>query len=521
MTSTKKKNGVGMGMLMLLSILILLLIAPIASTSHVKQTDSRLVGAKVILSQKGLQYVVDTLLPYITDVMLAMRFSEIDGSSKISLLGNVTYHIDHLQITEMDLTSTHVTLNEPDRIGVEIPTGLISFTANWSYTEVRWPHKADSGHITGSAEIGSLNLTTTLGASEGGKPTIERTSAGLSLSGIKAKISGSGSDAFYQSIIDAALPTIRKVIESEMSSTLPPLVDKLGTEAMSSVPIQENITFNIGFDYSFSDTVKVGDSGMIAALRGEVFANIEGSGHTPGTPGALPDGETSQMVEMYLSDWTLGSISRALWRTSTFTKIHTASDPKTSAVSYLFIADYYKNIAPWLPATFGSDAEVAIVSSAMLTPELKLGVSGFAAYTPTELSFLVRNKTHNQYVLAFTAVSNVTYKGILGVTNSRLVGNVRLAEHSAAALEKPLGLVDNAALADAVKSALELAANHATTVLGKGIPIPGFMGVQLNDSDIIWGDNYVLISTDGTYIPPGNFVRACYEMKKTLLTKQH
>lgn len=496
-----------------------LIATPTVSTSPVKQSEDRLIGSKAVLSQKGVQYVVDTLLPYINDVVLAMWFSEIDGSTKISLLGNVTYHVDHLRITEIDLSSTTVTLESPDRIGVVIPSGHISFACNWSYKEIRWPHKSDGGLLSGSAEIGSFSLATTMGTSESGKPSIERTEASLSLGDVKAKISGSGSDALYQGIIDAALPSICKVIESEMSTTLPPLIDELGSEALSSVPIQENITFDIGFDYSFSDAVKVGNYGMIAALRGEVFANIEGSGHTPGTPSALPDGETSQMVELYLSDWTLASISRALWRTNAFTKIHTLSDAKTSSVSYLFTAKYYKNIAPWLPATYGDDAEIAIVSSAMLTPELKLATAGFAAYTPTELAFLVMDSAKDQYTLAFTAVSNVTYKGTLSVKNGLLVGEVKLADHSAAAVETPLGSVDSEALADAIRGALELAADHASSVLAKGITIPSFIGIQVYDSEIIWGDNYVLISTDGSYTPPGNFIRACYLKKKLLSAK--
>ena len=516
------KQTISMKTVVMAAILVLSVftITPTVSTFRVKDSNGKLVGSKVVLSQKGIQYVVDTLRPYIDDLLLAMWFPEIDGSAKIPLIGNVTYHIDHLHVTETDLTSTTITLDEPDRIGVVIPTGYISFACNWSFKEIRWPHKTDSGLLTGSAEIGTFNLTTTVGTSDWGKPTVERTSAGLTFSNVKATVSGSGSDSLYQGIINTALPTIRKTIETQVSTTLPPLIDQLGSEALSSVPIQENITFDIGFDYSFSDAIKVGPSGMIAALRGEVFANIEGSGHTPGTPSALPNGETSQMIELYLSDWTLASISRALWRTSSFTKIHTLSDPKTASVKYLFTAEYYKTIAPWLPATYGDDAEVAIVSSAIVTPELQIGVNGFAAYTPTELAFLVMDKSTKQYVLAFTAVSNVTYKGTLSVANSKLVGNVQLADHSAAAVETPLGSVDNAALGDAVRSALELAAGHATTVLKKGIPIPGFIGIKLNDSELRWGDNYVLISTDGTYTPPGNFVRACYEKKKMMLAKR-
>ena len=494
--------------------------AAAAAATKGNDSNSRLTGAKAVLSQKGVQYIIDTLLPYMSDLILAMWFPEIDGSTKIPLIGNVTYHISRLQVTELDLASTTVTLAEPDRIGAVIPSGHVSFKCNWTFKEIRWPHKTDGGLLIGSAEIGSFNMTTTMGTSEGGKPTIERTAAGLSLSNVKATVSGSSSDGLYQGIINTALPSIQSTIETQVSSTLPSLVDELGTSTLSTVPIQENLTFDIGFDYSFSDAIKVNSHGAVAALRGEVFANIEGSGHTPGAPGALPSGETTQMVELYLSDWTLASISRALWRTSAFTKIHTLEDPKTAAVKYLFTAGYYASIAPWLPEKYGADAEVAIVSSAVTAPEIRLGSAGFAALTRTELAFLVMDSAAGQYALAFTAASNTTYKGSLKVASSKLVGSVQLAEHSAAAVETPAGSVAGEALEEAVRGALELAAEHASTVLGKGVPVPEFMGIKLSDSELIWGENYVLVSTDGTYTPPGNFVRACYEKKKMMLAKR-
>ena len=523
-----------------------------AQSNKEGSSNDRPIGAKVVLSQQGVQYIVDTLLPYITDVVLATWFPDIDGSSKISLLGNVTYHIDHLHLTSLTLGDSGVVpvvLDTPNRIGTAVRSGQVEFACNWTYREVRWPHKSDSGHLTGVALIDSFNMTTTIGATPAGRPTVEGTAAALALGAVKARVSGSSSDAFYQRIIDAELPKICKQIESGVSDQLPGVIDDLGTAALGSAPIQENITYDIGFDYTFSRPVSVvtinkaaaatttttnnnnnnninkglsnkNVKAIVAPLRFEVFANIEGSGHTPGVPAApLPEGETGQMLEFYLSNWSIASISRALWRTGSFTKVLTRANAP-AALANMFSAGHYAAIAPGLQAAYGADAEVAIVSSAAAPPEVEPLTGGYTATAPAEVAFLVMDSSKATFTVAFVASSNASYKGSLAVKNARIVGDVTLVGHSAAVVETAVGAVDAKALAGEIRSALELGAKHASEVLASGvIPLPSFIGVEFKDAEIRWGQGYALFSSDGSYIPPGNFIRACNAKRRALLSK--
>jgi len=118
---------------------------------------------------------------------------------------------------------------------------------------------------------------------------------------------------------------------------------------------------------------------------------------------------------------------------------------------------------------------------------------------------------------AFSLSGSVTTTGSADIDGSLLIGELSYVYTNFSLSASEIGPFDvtmfdellNLLFAEGIIPAIN-------DVLAKGFPLPSVQGVTFNNANLLWGDRYLLVSTDLTYQPPGTPVSSSSVMKKPI-----
>lgn len=412
-------------------------------------------GAKAVLSQRGFNYLITELMPFVHDLIMGTSFEDLEGRASTPI-GKIDWKLSKLRVLRMDIASTRVTLTPPQSLTVAANGVTAELTCGWHYREVSWPHVSDSGKADITATLNLASLTFVLGVDETGHPTLKTTGCHVKIDHLKIKLSG-GASWLYEIFTSIFVPLLKGRIESTICSKLPAALDALANAQLKTLPVKEPIGYGIGINYALTEAPAVSSHGFVLSTSAEAYALIEGPGRTPGAPVPLPAGETDQMAEIELSEWTLSTVAHATWRAGDLSYLVTKDivPPGTPADAF-FKTDFYAQYAPGLVEKYGTEAPVALAIAVKEPPVVLSGPDGFTVTVPVDVAILPMDNATGQYVEAFVMLETPFCMGKLSTKGENITGEINILNSTTSLVETLVGPVDVAGVWPSISPPLSL-----------------------------------------------------------------
>jgi len=466
-------------------------------------------GMKVVLSDDGINSIKDTLLPYVYDLVGHMMLGDINGTQNVPVVGPISYSVTEIHFPQVLIGKSKVYFDDAgqamDASASEI---ALQVAFRWEYSQQDWPHAHDSGTGIAVDKDGMATIVLSVGYNQTTRiPEIHTSSLTLGLGKLSLKLesqSGSVVSWFEDLFADVIILLLKGSIEKAAAMSAPAMLDAALHNTLVVQPFQQEVMPGIGLDYSFPAKSVVTQHDIALPIAGEFYPYNQQPGTTPGEPSQLPDGSTTnEMIEVYLSEWSLNALGRAAFYGGRLTKTIT-SDVAPPELSDYFVSSYYASMAPGLIDVFGNDAEMAFVVNVEDEPKVTVALYGFDVDVVTRVTLLGKKKDDPAFTKAIVVDSHFQIDGLISTDGDRIVGNLTAATRfDTCLIESTVGTVDMRYYANVIEDLVEAATSHANAVLAQGFPLPSLRGLSIKKPIIVWSaSHYVLLSGDLQYIPP-------------------
>ena len=383
----------------------------------------------------------------------------------------------------------------------------VQVSFSWAFKQKKWPQAQDSGTGLAVDKDGMATIALAITFNQSSHiPQIRTQSITLGLGKLSVKLeshSGSVVSWFEDLFVNLIISLLKKTIEKAAATSLPPLLDKTLDGVLVVQPFQMEVMPGIGLDYSFPAKSVATANNIALPIAGEFYPYNSQPGTTPGEPNALPDATTTgEMIEIYVSEWTINALGRAAFLSGRLTTALTQDKVAPEQRKY-FVSSYYADIAPGLIDQFGNDAEMAIVVNVEEEPNITVADDGYDVEALLRIALLGKKKDDPSFVKAFIVDTMLHLDGLVSTDGELIIGNMTAGEFSAKLVESAVGSVDLDGLKATLDTTIGIAVNYVNKVLATGIPLPSLRGLSVQKPIIRWSSSrYLLLSGDLQYIPP-------------------
>eukprot|EP00697_Spironema_sp_BW2_P012238 gnl/Spiro4/2840_TR1392_c0_g3_i1.p1 gnl/Spiro4/2840_TR1392_c0_g3~~gnl/Spiro4/2840_TR1392_c0_g3_i1.p1 ORF type:complete len:375 (+),score=115.45 gnl/Spiro4/2840_TR1392_c0_g3_i1:222-1346(+) len=368
---------------------------------------------------------------------------------------------------------------------------------DWHYRENSWPHVSDSGSADLSVSGASIAVQLTVGVDSTGRPTVQVASAMVNLGNLSINLHGGASwlynlfvSLFNSKIEDAAERALHDAVVREMNSQV--------ASALAKVPIVEPIDEYCEINYKLTAAPVFAASTYLSSPHLGEFYWTANPTEAPFKPVALPDLADAQMLQVFLSDFTVNSAGYAYWKASrlNFTLL---PDKKPSWLPIELNTSSLQDLVPALYATYPNllmrvDGQLVAPPAARFTAAQGLQITAAAL---VDFQVVLPNSS---VVSAFALNVGPTLEGTLAVNGTMLTGVVTLLNATLSLNSSSIGDVDADGLQALVNLGLVQGVVPALNKFGaKGYPLPVMKDLQLVSPQISFGSGYVAVTSDVKY----------------------
>jgi len=290
---------------------------------------------------------------------------------------------------------------------------------------------------------------------------------------------------------------LKRDIENAAETRAPGLLDFVLQKVIANLPFQQEVLPGIGLDYSFRAKPVVTQHDIALPIAGEFYPYNKQPG-SPGEPEKLPDSPTTnEMIEIYLSEWSLNSLLRAAFLGGKMAATVTAENAPPVVQCY-FVSDYYARIAPGIIDMFGNESAMAFALSLESQPNATISDDGFDIANVFRVTLLGRKKDDPEYSKAIVVDCNNHATGFISTKGEYITGSITVAQQFYFTLvENFVGQIDLPAYICLLTDLIEVFNDEINKALAEGIPLPSFLGLSFKKPVIVWSaSHYVLLSGD-------------------------
>eukprot|EP01105_Mastigella_eilhardi_P022007 TRINITY_DN538_c0_g1_i1.p1 TRINITY_DN538_c0_g1~~TRINITY_DN538_c0_g1_i1.p1 ORF type:complete len:493 (-),score=111.93 TRINITY_DN538_c0_g1_i1:783-2261(-) len=312
-------------------------------------------AVRVALSAGAFDYFAAMLVPPIEKDLTNVSLDTISGTANMTI-GEVNCTLSNVVIQAVALDGP-VLVFTPQHEAAVIFQGLAAnVSLAWSYETCVWPHISDSG----TAQIGISNsgakLGITLGLGRDGHATAKVPSCSVLIGDLTITLHG-GASWLYQLFVDLFTPQLIQLVDSTLQKRLPGSAEAALNMALRMLPLSVPLG-NSGLALNttlLSAPLVVSPEVATIDLAGNVFlTHTSGRLQPPGKPSALPETLYAQMLQAFVSSWSVDSGMLQLWAAGVLRTILTRADAPTTTQA-LFNTSFYKYILPQLYVHFPND----------------------------------------------------------------------------------------------------------------------------------------------------------------------
>ena len=451
-------------------------------------------GARIILTQKGLNYGLKKALPYLKSTLNDISIPAFSGKKYIC-----SYQLSNIHIGNIDLPELSVTTGKN---GLTIKSDDVSLSGGVDYS-----YKCIGIHGSGRVDLGvsdsSLGFTILVDKDDTGHPLLKPNGCSLDISTFSIEFQGSLSwlaNVFKGLIEDK----IKSYANADACSKLSDMIKDKGNSFLEEINITMPIDNKIVIDYSLVNNPVFTSVDLQVGIKGE-FTSIDSEAEKPPfTPSPIPQvTEATKMVYLVASSY-LANTAAFVIQEEGYLKYNVTQDTLPTGMIPLFNTVIFQDL---IPEFYNKYPKMNLTLNMYSTkpPILEITTEGAILQGCGVIEVGVYDANcDNAIVHAFSLEvegSTEVEVGLIQVdSKTNITGKVDTLDLKISVKDTEIGAINAAKITNLVHSlGNQLIIPIVNRYLSVGWPIPAKYGVELENSEVTLGNDYVLIGTDIKY----------------------
>ncbi|XP_028261849.1 bactericidal permeability-increasing protein-like isoform X2 [Parambassis ranga] len=276
----------------------MLLCCWLALVALVPLTLSTNPGVKVKLTERGLEYGRQLGMATMQQKLKSIKVPDQSGTEKVSPIGKVQYSLSNMQIVNVGLPQSAVSLVPGTGVKLSIGKAFISLHGNWRVKYLRIIKDKGSFDLN----VNGLTITTSIAirSDETGRPVVSSVNCAATVGSASIKFHGGASWLYnlFKSFIDKALRKICPLVASAISDL---------NSQLKTLNVLAKVDQYAEIEYSMVSSPIISNSAIDLNLKGE-FYNTGKHQEPPFSPTAfsLPP-KTDNMLYIGMSVFSANS----------------------------------------------------------------------------------------------------------------------------------------------------------------------------------------------------------------------
>ena len=457
-------------------------------------------GIVIRVNNQGLAYVDSIAIQVLINKLKTTTIKDYSGETSTPL-GDFEYDLTNLHNTGASIGSSSFKTVPGVGLSLSASGVSVSFTGDWHYRKVHWPHISDSGSFDISANSVSFSLTAKIGA-EKGRPSISTASCSGNVGDLNVKFHGGASwlyNLFKSKIADSIKSQLNSVICEEATKA----INEDAEQELATFPVRKQLDKYALIDYSFIEAPLFEENYMDVRIKGEIMSATHPT-ESGLIPSVIPSNQTcTKMICFYITDYVLNTAGEVYYKENFFNRTINASQVPpsfkyqldTNLLKLLGLAKVYDKYPdrPLFLHLYCTEPPSMNSQSTGINIGIKGNVEVYVVTTEGDIVFL------------FTLGANLTGSGTVRVNVTILQGAVTKFDvvfdvvKSAVGDIKPNIGIMNLLLHLLFENTIIKELNEKGQ---KGIPLPVLDNVNLEDSEIYFGKNFFAFDTNLKYTGP-------------------
>ncbi|XP_063694486.1 bactericidal permeability-increasing protein-like [Bolinopsis microptera] len=457
-------------------------------------------GFRVQVSQKGINYVRDVLLPLATDAIKTAKISDTENRVD-SPIGHITFKVYNAKVTEVDISQTSVKLGSPSDVVATIQNAVLAVNADWHYRKDHWPNLSDQGRVEITASEISINLDLRIGTTDKGEPHVTSESCTFDVGNVDVTFHG-GWSWLYNLFSETLSDSLKEGIQGQVCPLITDEVNNDLNSILNTLELQSDIDENCYIDYSLIQPPFVTKEALFVNGKGEIFDKSDPK-ECPSPKQDMPETvDSERMVTLWITEYMLNTAGYA-YQTAGFLQYNLTSDdiPSDNPIKFKLTTDFFKFFVPDLHKAY-PDKNLTLwiyATKPVLFNINKAGVSGRAEGTITWLVHV-----NDTLVPAFTLDAQLDLCVNLSVQlggKSEIYLDLITVEPYIQLRSSNIGNFSISTLQTFLKFSRGIIKDFANSNLKHGIPLPAIDHVNFSGFDFQLDDGYIRIHSDIEYDP--------------------
>ncbi|XP_073126286.1 putative BPI/LBP family protein At1g04970 [Henckelia pumila] len=453
------------------------------------QSEEGYIGAEI--SNAGLDFIKNLLIEKAESSLIPLELPRIEKFVKIPILGNVEAVLSNITIERIHVTNS--TLRTGDTgIVIDVSGALANLTMNWKYLYTTWLlpiSVSDQGTATVQVEGLEVGLSLSLKTTQG-SPKLSLLDCGCYVNDVSIHLDG-GSSWFYQGLVDAFEDKISSAVEDAVSNKIKDAVAKLESLLLSlpkEIPITDIAIMNVTFidDPVLSESsVELKINGLVSSKDGVKLLNH----YRRPSQDTVSCRQEDKMAKISLHEDAVKSASSVYFEAG---KMHWMVD-KLPDQSLLNTAEW-RFIIPRLYKKYPNhDMNLNISISSL--PILKVGEQNIKATVPLNLVIDVLDAEELIPVACISMMIDIS--AVAEISRNIVSGNIKLNNFSLSLEWSNIGELHMHLIQTFMSSMLRsVVLPYINLKLREGYVLPVFHGYELQDTQILYTDSWIVICSD-------------------------
>ncbi|XP_053723794.1 bactericidal permeability-increasing protein-like [Synchiropus splendidus] len=455
-------------------------------------------GAQVKLTEKGLEYARQIGMARIQQELQRISIPDISGTQQVSRVGKVQYSLSNMQIVNVALPQSLVTLVPNVGVRLNIPGAFVSMVGNWWVRYLR-VIKA-SGSFTLSIYALNIQTNVAITSDDTGRPVVNSVNCAASVGRVGIKFYG-GASWLYNLFHKFVEHAIRRALEARICPSMGTAVSGLNPQ-LQKLNVIAKVDKFAEIDYSMVSAPSISSSAITLNLKGQ-FYNIGKRQEPPFSPAAfsLPP-QRDNMLYMGISPFT-GNSAGFVYNTAGALSINITADmipkdfplPLTTESLGIFIPKRFKQEVLLQVAELHPNLNVQLRVENEKWPNIIYNNNVMVKTTVTMTAYAVQNNggLSPLFVLNVNASASVN----LSISGMKLVANFILDKMTFSLNTSYIGNIRVHSFAGTLQQMLSLVAIPKINEKLKWVcPLPTLGKVALLNTQLRVLKDYVLIGTD-------------------------
>ena len=453
-------------------------------------------GARIEITQNGLNYMIKQALPYLKSTLNSLSLPDISGKDECH------YSLTNMHIGDIDLPSIDGTIGSNGLTLKGEGIGL-SGGVDYSYKCAFFLH--GSGNVDLGVTDASLSFTILVDKDDSGHPVLKPNGCSLDITNIDIKFHGSLSwlaNLFKGTIKDK----LKSYANDKACSKLSDLIQEKGNSFLQDFQTQMKIDDIVQIDYSLVNNPVFSNQELQVDVKGEFVSINPNAAKPPFSPTPISQvSESSKMAYLVASSYLANTAAYVIYEEG-YLQYNVTPDTLHGKINIPLTTVLFQDL---IPAFYNKypDMNITLNMYATSPPFLKVtpgearlqgsGVIEFAVYD---------SNCDNAVVHAFSLEVDgstevkVGLHQTAGATN--VTGEVESLDLEVTIQNSEIGTINATKITNIIEKfgnqiIIPLLDNYAKV----GWPVPVVYGVELINSEIILGSDYILVGTDVDYEP--------------------